>query len=66
MVDVPKLKGRMVEYGYNYRKLAPELGLHENTLRRHFDQGIFDSEEISGMRRLFKLTDAEVIRIFFN
>lgn len=47
MVDVNKLKGKMVEKGYTIKKMAVELGIHKDTLGRKLRTGKFGTDEVS-------------------
>lgn len=47
MIDVNKLKGKMVEKGYTNKKMASVLGIHKDTLGRKLRAGKFGTDEVS-------------------
>ncbi len=47
MIDINKLKGKMVEKGYTNKKMAEALGIHKDTLGRKLKAGKFGTDEVS-------------------
>lgn len=63
MIDVNKLKGKMVEKGYTIKAMAVELGIHKDTLGRKLRAGKFGTDEVS---KLIDVLDIEnPAEIFF-
>jgi DNA-binding XRE family transcriptional regulator len=46
--------------------LAEKIGMNKTTLYRKLESGKFDREEIVKIREQLNLTDADILRIFFN
>lgn len=63
MINVPKLKGKIAEAGYNYRQVAEKIGIHPATFSRKLEKGVFDSDEIQGLINTLELEDP--MSIFF-
>ena len=61
-----KLRGRMAERGYNIKKLAQEMGVHENTLssRLHSDS-YFNQFEITVISKVLGIEKSEIPEYFF-
>lgn len=67
MVDVQKLKGKIVEKGYKQDTLAPKIGMSRSTLNRKLKTGEdFTIGETNAIVKLLKLTQDEAIAIFFT
>lgn len=49
MVDVNKLKGKMVEKGYSKKEMAEILGIHKDTFGRKLRMGKFGTDEAEKM-----------------
>ena len=64
-MDGLKLKGKIIEKGYNYTKVANELGVARSTLWRKLDQGTFTIGEVETIVSFLNLSDTECIDIFF-
>lgn len=62
------LRAKMAEFGDTYKSLAEYLGIAPSTLAKKVNEykgTQFTQEEISRMKNLYKLTDSEVVAIFF-
>ena len=46
--------------------LAEKIGMNKTTLYRKLESGKFDREEIVKIREQLNLTDADILRIFFD
>ena len=68
MVNVQKLKGKMVEQGFNISSFAEAIGVDKSTLYRRFDDGgqSFTIGEIERMAEVLVLTSEEIHSIFFT
>ena len=66
MVNVNKLKGKLVELGMNVETLASRIGMDRATLyRRMADGDNFTIGEAAAISRELELTAEEVHAIFF-
>ena len=67
MVDVLKLKAKIVEKGFTVASLADAIGIDKTTLYRRFsDEGkSFTIGEIGQIVEVLELTEQEVREIFF-
>lgn len=66
-MNIPKLRGKMVELGYSVESLATELGIYKSTLYRKLDNGEkFTIGEAQEIRKALNLTDEEATAIFFS
>ncbi len=63
MINVPKLRGKIAEAGYNNKQIAEKLGIHPATFGRKLEKGIFDSDEIMGLIKELDIEDP--MSIFF-
>ena len=63
MVNVPKLKGLMVEKGISQKQLASSIGINEKTLGRKLKTGKFNTDEMSKMIEILDID--KPIDIFF-
>lgn len=68
MVNVNKLKGKIVENGTNVSELAEHIGINSSTLYRKLKTNCEDMSigEVSRIIEALKLTPREVSEIFFN
>lgn len=68
MVNINRLRGRMVEYGITVAELARALQLHPTTVYRKLRCGgdEFTVDEIRGMIPLLRLSKQDVECIFFT
>lgn len=67
MVNVNKLRGKMVEMQYTVEALAEEIGVDKSTLYRKFnDRGeTFSIREASEIVKILGLSSSEAADIFF-
>lgn len=67
MVNINKLKGKIVENGLSIGKIADSIGINTATLYRKLAKngGDLKAQEIDQMIQLLKLDPNEVISIFF-
>lgn len=67
MVNVKKLKGKMVEKGYNVERMAEVIGKDSSTLYRRINSAgeCFTLREATDIAKTLQLTYAEVNEIFF-
>lgn len=63
MVNSNKIVGLMAEHKYTQAKLAKELNISEQTLRRKLKTGVFDSDEMEKLIELFNIQNP--CEIFF-
>ena len=67
MVNIPKLKGRIVERGFTIEALAKETKIERTKLYRRLlgDGKDFTIEEASAISKALKLNGKDVNEIFF-
>jgi DNA-binding Xre family transcriptional regulator len=64
--EYDKLRGRMTEKGYTIRKLAQEIGVHENTLsHKLYSETYFTAAEILQICELLDIQKNEICNYFF-
>lgn len=62
-----KLKGKLVENGDTYERLAAALGITSKTLSFKINgQSEFNRDEIQGIIKRYNLSASEVLDIFFD
>lgn len=67
MVNVNKLKGKMVELEYNVERLSNEMNVDRAKLYRRFQNPEeFTIKEANSIVTILKLTKDEIIAIFFS
>lgn len=68
MVNINKLKGKIVERGLNVEKLAERIGLDKSTLYRKInnDGETFSIREANLICKELKLSPQEATAIFFS
>lgn len=68
MVNLKKLRGKMVECGYTIKTLSAETGIKESTLSRRFSSNgeDFSIKEADSLAKALNLTEDEVNAIFFS
>lgn len=68
MVNINKLKGKMVECGFTIRTLSVASGIKESTLNRRFSSNgeDFSIKEADSLAQALHLTASEVNDIFFS
>ncbi len=65
-MNIPKLRGKMVEMGFSVESLATEIGIDKSTLYRKLDNGEkFTVGEAQKIRNALDLTNDEASAIFF-
>lgn len=65
MLDVQKLKGKMVEKGRSVESISAEMGINPATFYRKLKNNSFEINEASKLVELLSLTNEEAIAIFF-
>lgn len=66
-MNIPKLRGKMVEKGINVETLADHLGINRSTLYRKLEGGEkFTIGDAHKIKVLLELTDEEARAIFFG
>lgn len=68
MVNVNKLKAKMVELGINVEELSEAIGMDKATLYRRLSTGgqTFLIKEVDAISKELKMTRDEVNEIFFS
>lgn len=68
MVNIDKLKGTMVEKGFNVEKLAKNIGMNRATLYRRMENSgkNITIAEADAICKALELTGQEAFIIFFN
>lgn len=56
----------LIRKGTSIAELAEKIGVNKTTLYRKLANGKFDRSEIMKIRDELELTDADMLRIFFN
>lgn len=66
-MNIPKLRGKIVEMGYSVESLAAEIGIDKSTLYRKLDNGEkFTVGEAQKIKATLDLTNDEASVIFFD
>lgn len=67
MININKLKGKIVENGYTMRSFAREIGMSESTLSRRLSKGMCSISigEATRMAKILHLKSDDVHSIFF-
>jgi DNA-binding CsgD family transcriptional regulator len=66
MLDVQKLKGKMVEKGKSVESISAEMGINPATFYRKLKNNSFEINEASKIVELLSLTNEEAIAIFLH
>jgi len=67
MVNINKLKGKIVEKGYNQKKFAVEIGMNKSTLSRKLKTGEdFSIGQANKAIEVLNLSKEDAISIFFS
>lgn len=66
MLDVQKLKGKIVEKGKSVESVSAELGINPATFYRKLKNNSFEINEADKLVDILALTNEEVIAIFFS
>lgn len=64
MIDVPKLRGLIVEKGYTQAQVAEHIGISPKTFYERMKKGVFGSDEIDAMIELLDISNP--MPIFFK
>ena len=66
-MNIPKLKGKMVERGINVETLAAKIGINRSTLYRKLESGEkFTVGEAQTIKEVLNLDKDEAVAIFFG
>lgn len=66
MLDVQKLKGKIVEKGKSVESVSAELGINPATFYRKLKNNSFEINEANKLVDILSLTNDEAIAIFFS
>ena len=68
MVNVPMLKGKVVEKGFTLEKVAEKIGIDRSTMSRKLSNSgeDFTIKQADALVNLLELTSSEATAIFFN
>lgn len=66
MLDVQKLKGKIVEKGKSVESVSAELGINPATFYRKLKNNSFEINEADKLVDILDLTNEEAIAIFFS
>lgn len=66
MLDIQKLKGKIVEKGKSVETLSREIGINPSTFYRKLNNNSFEIEEADRIVSILALTGAEATAIFFS
>lgn len=66
MLDVQKLKGKIVEKGKSVETLSREIGINPSTFYRKLNNNSFEINEADRIARILSLSGAEAAAIFFS
>ncbi|WP_373710709.1 helix-turn-helix domain-containing protein [Jeotgalibaca porci] len=67
MVDLNKLRGKIVEKGLSQQELAISIGIDRSTFYRKMKNGgDFSIGEVSKMADVMRLTNQEAVEIFLS
>ena len=62
-----KLKGKIREQGFTYQKLAKKIGIGLTSMNYKLNgKHLFNHEEMIKLKEALKLSDNEIIEIFFH
>jgi hypothetical protein len=64
MIDIPKLRGLIVEKGYTQTQVAEHIGISPKTFYERMKKGVFGSDEIDAMIDLLDISNP--VPIFFK
>lgn len=64
--DTDRLRGRMTEKGFNIKRLAKVIGIHENTLsNKLYSLSYFNTAEVLAICDALDIDKAEIQAYFF-
>ena len=65
--NTDRLRGRMVERGYNIKTLAEAIGVHPNTLsHKLYGNRYFTTREIADICMVLAITEEQIPYYFFS
>ena len=67
-MNLKKLKGKIVEYGFTYETISKQIGKSKTSFsnRMNCKKSLFTQSEISKLKKLLNLTNDEVVEIFLD
>ena len=66
-MDINKLKGKIREKGLTYKMLAKKIGIGLTSMNYKLNgKNLFNHEEMIKLKEALKLSDNEIIEIFFQ
>ena len=66
MLDIPKLKGKIIEKGKNIEIVSAELGMNKATFYRKMKNNAFEIREVDKLTEILALSGKEASAIFFS
>lgn len=66
MINIPKLKGKIVEKGKNIHEVSAELSINPSTFYRKMKNSSFEIREATKLMEILSLTREEAVAIFFS
>lgn len=66
MLDVQKLKGKIIEKGKTIETMSADLGINPSTFYRKLKNNSFEIEEADRIATILSLSGAEASAIFFS
>lgn len=66
MLDVRKLKGKIIEKGFSINTLAKVSGIKKSTIYRRINSGAFTIKEADLICKSLDLSEQEAMSIFFS
>lgn len=65
MLNVNKLKAKMIEKGYSIKDFTKKININETTFRRKMKNNSFYVSEVEEIIRELHLSENEILNIFF-
>lgn len=66
MLDVQKLKGKIIEKGKNIESVSADLGINPATFYRKMKNNSFEIREVDKLVKILSLNGGEASAIFFS
>lgn len=66
MLDVQKLKGKIIEKGKSVESISRDIGINPSTFYRKLNNNTFEINEADKIVSILALTGAEASAIFFS
>ena len=66
MINIPKLKGKIVEKGKNIHEISAELSMNPSTFYRKMKNDSFEIREAAKLMEILSLSREEAVAIFFS